>query len=329
MAFNWMVKIFSLRLFRCLVFGFFFGLFIVTCSTISLLASIALAQPQGQTLQQSAVPGLELDEAALKANVSDRIRTTRGAQDERFRNFSPDLVIVDRKVPFNIQGMTFFAVKVKLLSPPPLADEETITLVVDKSGTLQIADIQELATGNSLAQDAMSQLISAEDIPPDFGKEIFKGTGKHSMIVISDPFCPYCRKGWEYIKTQKDKLKVIRLSHFPLNRAAEVACLVMADAYHHQLKLFEIVDFAYARLNSVSNPQDVLVQFMDAFPELKEKWGQDPVNALKYLEENYLAVVREERKNVQALGINSTPAFFVNDVFIKGFNPEKLDKAMP
>lgn len=329
MAFNLMVKVFSLRPFKVLVFGFFFGLFIVTCCTISLLASNALAQPQGQTLQQSAVPGIELDEAALKANVSDRIRTTRGAQDERFRNFSPDLVIIDRKIPFHVQEMSFFAVKVKLLSPPPLADEETITLIVDKSGTLQIADIQELATGNSLAQDAMSQLIRAEDIPPDFGKEIFKGTGKHSMIVISDPFCPYCRKGWEYIKTQKGNLKVIRLSHFPLNRAAEVACLVMADAHHHQFKLFEIVDFAYARLNSVSNPQDVLVQFMDAFPELKEKWGQDPVNALKYLEENYLAVVREERKNVQALGINSTPVFFVNDVFIKGFNPEKLDKAMP
>ena len=331
MIFNSMVSVLRLRLYRFLAFLFVPGLFFVfgIGFTLNPLMANALAQSQGQPSQQAVVPGVELDETALKAGIAARIRSTRGAQEVRFKNFSPELVIIDRKIPFNIKEMTFFAVKVKLLSPPPGAEEETITLVVDKSGTLQIVDIQELASGSSLAQDALNQLVRIEDIPPDFGKEIFKGTGNYSMIAISDPFCPYCRKGWDYIKAQKGKLKTFRLSHFPLNRAAEVACMVMADAHHHQFKLFEIVDFAYTGLNSVPIPEDILTQFMDAFPELKEKWGQDTGNALKYLEENYLNLVREERKNIQAVGINSTPVFFVNGEFIKGFNAGKMDKAMP
>ncbi|MFO8083645.1 MAG: thioredoxin domain-containing protein [Desulfobacterales bacterium] len=275
------------------------------------------------------VSEIELDKTALKENIAARVRTTRGAQDEGFKKFTADMVVVERTVPVHIKEMTFFAVKIKMFSPPPAAGEDIISLVVDKSGSLQIADIHDLASGNSLTQDAMNQLVSPEDIPPDFGKEIFKGTGSHSVIVISDPFCPYCRKGWNYIKLQREKIKTLRLSHFPLNRPAEVACMVMVDANKNQLKLFEVVDFAYTQLNPVPVAEDIIAQFMDAFPELKAKWGDEPAGAVKYLEENYLDAVREERKSVQALGINSTPVFFVNNEFIKGFNEEKLDKAMP
>jgi protein-disulfide isomerase len=331
MVFDSIVRIFSGRRFEfradflalILLLTFFPG------SMLSPFMANALAQTIDQSSRQVGAPGVELDEKTLKSNVATRIRATRGAQDARFRQFSPELVIIDRKVSFNIQGMTFFAVKVKLLSPPPGAGEETITLVLDKSGTLQIVDIQELTSGNSLVQDAMNQLVRIEDIPPDFGKEIFKGKGTHSIIAVSDPFCPYCRKGWNYIKTRQDKLETFRLSHFPLNRPAEAACMVMADAHHRQFKFFEIVDFAYTHLNPASNPQDILAQFMDAFPELKEKWGQDAEVALKYLEEKYLAMVQKEKKDAQALGINSTPVFFVNGQLIRGFNAGKMDMAMP
>jgi hypothetical protein len=313
--------------FRAYSFAIAF-LAIVTASISNPFISNALAQSHQEAALQMDKPHSELDEAALKQSIAARIRTTRGPQDERFKQFSHDQVIIDRKIPILIQEMTFFAVKVKILSPPPDVREEMITLVVNKSGTLQIPDIQDLATGNSLVQDAFTQLISVEDIPPDFGKEIFKGTGNHLLIAISDPFCPYCRKGWDYIKEQKEKLEAFRLSHFPLNRAAEVTCMVMADAHQRQFKVFEIVDFAYTRLNPVANPEDILQQFLDAFPELQEIWGQDTATVLNNLEEKYLVVVQEERNNAQALGINSTPVFLINGELIKGFNAEKLDKAM-
>jgi hypothetical protein len=331
MFFNWIVRLYGTRRFEIRSLFLVLGLFIAFLPgfMINPFMTHALAQTDDKPAQQVTASGVELDEAALKASVAARIRATRGDQDERFKQFGPDLVRIDRKIPIYIQEMTFFAVKLKILSPPPDSGEESTSLVVDKSGTLLIADIQELASGNSLVQNSLSQLVRMEDVPPDFGKEIFKGNGNYSMLVISDPFCPYCRKGWDYIKTHLEKFKTLRLSHFPLNRSAEVTCMVMADAHHRQFKLFEIVDFSYTRLNPSPNPEDILKQFMDAFPELKEKWGEDPASVLKQLEENYLIAVREERKTAQSLGINSTPAFFVNDEFIKGFNADKIGKAMP
>ena len=310
-----------------LILGLF--LFIIVGLTLNVLKTDALAQSADKHSQELTVPASELDEKSLKESIANRIRVTRGAQDDRFKQFSPDLVTIERKIPFHTQDITFFAVKVKIHSLPPDSGSETITLIVDKNGKLQINDIHDLASGISLAQDALNQLIRAEDFPPDFGKEIFKGTGKHSMTLISDPYCPYCRRGWEYIKTKKEKLKSLRLSHFPLNRSAEVAAMVMADSYHRQFKLFAIVDFAYTLLNPAADPEDIVSQFMDAFPELSEIWGQEPSAALKYLEEKYQALVHEEIEIAKSLGINSTPVFIVNNELVKGFNAEKLEKAMP
>ena len=326
-----MVRIFREK--KCVSGAFFFVPVLVFVFFTGFMGDLfianALAQPQDKPAQQEDAAGIELDEASVKAGVAERIRLTRGAQDERFKKFTPDLVTIDGQIPVNIQGMTFFAVKVKILPPPPGEGEETITLVLDKSGTIQIVDIQELASGKSLTQDALNQFIRVEDITADFGKEIFTGKGNHSLIVISDPFCPYCRKGWDYVKARKEKLKSLRLAHFPLNRSAEVTSMVMADANQRKFKLFEVVDFAYTHLNPVNNPEDILMQFMDAFPEFREFWGEDPSIAITKLEENYLEMVREERANAQSLGINSTPFFVVKGQFVKGFNAEKLDKLMP
>ncbi len=284
---------------------------------------------QDKPEKQSGEKGLELDETALKENIAARVRTGRGAQDEKFADFGANLVTIDRKVPVHIQGMTFFAVKISMMAPPPEEGEDTITLITDPGGTLQITDIRDLASGKSLAQEGLGKLISAEDLPPGFGEEIFTGDGAHSVLIISDPFCPYCRKGWEYFKTNREKLKTLRLSHFPLNRPGETACLAIADAHHRQFKVFEMVDFVYSRLRPVSSPAEIVSQFMEEFPELKQAWGEDASAALKHLETNYLAKLREERKTAQSVGINSTPVFFVDNEFIKGFNLEELNQSMP
>ena len=113
-----------------------------------------------------------------------------------------------------------------------------------------------------------------------------------------------------------------------MNRSSEIACMVMADSYDRKFKVFEIVDFAYTRLNTNPDPENIVKQFMEAFPELKEIWGQESSAALKNLENKYQAVVQKEGKIARDLGINSTPLFIVNNELIKGFNTEKLEKAM-
>jgi protein-disulfide isomerase len=280
----------------------------------------------------AATPLATLDEAALKAGIAHRLRTARGDQDDRFKQFSPAHVGIEKKRPVHISDtLTVFAVKLRLMPPVSDASPEFITLVVDDTGTLQIGGIQHLATGRDLAKDAVDQVqaVDISDLPPDFGKPIYTGTGPHSVIVISDPFCPHCRKGWEFIKLNLDQIHTLRLAHFPLNQAAETAGLVMADAYHRKSMVFDIIDFTYTVLDPSQDPLEILAQYMDEFPELTQKWGTTPEHALTYLTDRFLTQIKADRQTIQTLGIHSTPVFFVNQTFIKGFNAQKMEAAMP
>jgi len=227
--------------------------------------------------------------------------------------------------------LSLFAVKLKITPPVPDLSPEFITLVVDDTGTLQVGGIQELATGTDLAKAAVEQLQAVEfhDLPVDFGKPIYTGTGPHTVIVVSDPFCPHCRRGWEFISTNLDRIHTLRLAHFPLSPAAETAGMVMADAHHRKSLVFDIIDFTYTRLESSQDPLKLLVQYLDEFPELAEKWGNTPEDALTYLKEKFFAAVKAEQQAIRSLGIHSTPVFFVNQTFIKGFNEQKMEAAMP
>jgi protein-disulfide isomerase len=224
-----------------------------------------------------------------------------------------------------------FAVKLKLSPPVPDRVPEFLTLVVDETGTLQISGIQELATGENRLEDIIDQLqaVDIHDLPADFGKTIYTGNGPHTVIAVSDPFCPHCRRGWEFIKTHLDRIHTLRLAHFPLSPAAETACLVMADAYHRKSMVYDIIDYTYTLLNSSQNSLKILTQYMEEFPDLAGQWGKTPEEALTYLNKRFLAEIKAEQHTIRSLGIHSTPVFFVNQTFIKGFNDQKIESAMP
>ncbi|MFN2435932.1 MAG: thioredoxin domain-containing protein [Desulfotignum sp.] len=272
-----------------------------------------------------------LDESALKQGIALRLRTARGTKDERFLQMTADHVTIEKKIPVHAGSLTVFAVKLKITPPVPDLSPEFITLMVDDTGTVQFGGIQELATGTDLAKDAVDRLqaVDASDLPADFGKLIHTGTGPHNVIVVSDPFCPHCRRGWEFIKLNLDRIHTLRLANFPLSPAAETAGLAMADAYHRQHMEFDIIDFTYTELNPSQEAVDILSQYMEAFPDLAEKWGATPETALTYLKETYLSEIKTQQQTVRALGIHSTPVFFVNNTFIKGFNSQKMEAAMP
>jgi len=272
-----------------------------------------------------------LDEAALKQGIALRLRTARGTKDERFRQMTADHVSIEKKIPIHTGSLSVFAVRLKISPPIPDLSPEFITLVVDDTGTVQFGGIQELATGDNLAKAAVDQLqaVDINDLPADFGKVIYTGSGPHNVIVVSDPFCPHCRRGWEFIQLNLDRIHTLRLAHFPLSPSAETAGLAMADAYHRQFMEFDVIDFTYTELNPSQAPVDILSQYMDAFPDLAEQWGATPEAALTHLKEKYLLEIKTQQQTVRALGIHSTPVFFVNNTFIKGFNSQKMDAAMP
>ncbi|MDY0163661.1 DsbA family protein [Desulfobotulus sp.] len=269
-----------------------------------------------------------LDVEALKESVAMRTQLSWGERDERFKDFGRERVRVIQQIPIQMNGFYLFAVKVKLVMPPPDTHEEQLLLVVDARGRLQFADVQDLSTGRSLMDEPLGILRHIDNLPKDFGNLLFTGKGRHEMVVISDPFCPYCRKGWHFLKEKREKMKTLRLAHFPLNRISEVACLALEDAKARGFKVMEMVDFAYEGLNFVQEPQALLQQFIVAFPELKKHWGEDGNSALAHLESRYLEKIRKERMEIQALGISSTPVFFVDGKMVEGFQAEKLGERL-
>lgn len=305
------------------VLGFFPGT--ATAGTLS-----TAPQKQHPAAMDHAVT--TLDEAALKAGIAQRLRTARGVKDERFQQITSDDVTVEKIIPVHATSLSLFAVKLKITPPVPELSPEFITLVVDGSGTIQLGGIQELVTGTDLAKEAVEQLQSVEfhNLPADFGKPIYAGTGPHTVILVSDPFCPHCRRGWEFIKTKLDRIHTLRLAHFPLSPAAETAGLVMADAYHRETQVFDIIDFTYSRLEPSQDLLKILAQYMEEFPDLAAQWGKKtPEEALTYLKARFLPEIKAEQHTIRSLGIHSTPIFFVNQTFIKGFNEQKMEAAMP
>ncbi len=281
---------------------------------------------------QIATPLAALDEAALKAGIAHRLRTARGGRDERFRQMTSDHIFIEKKVPVHLNGaLTVFAVKLRIMAPVPDASPEFITLVVDDTGTRQFGGIQDLSTGTDLAKGAVDQVQAVEisDLPTEFGKLIYTGTGSHTLIIISDPFCSHCRKAWEFIKLNLDRIHTLRIAHLPLNQSAETAGLVMAEVFRRQFKVFDIVDFTYTELNPSSDPLDILKQYMETFPDMTQNWGPTPETALTYLTGQFLSQIKADQQTLRTLGIHSTPVFFVNQAFIKGFNAQKMEAAMP
>jgi protein-disulfide isomerase len=283
--------------------------------------------------QKSNTPGqpVVLDEAALRSGIAQRLRTAREAKDDRFKAFTADHVTIHGTLPVHTPEMTFFAVKLRILPPLPNARPEYITLAVDRTGTLQIGSVLDLSTGNDLMKDAMDSLqsVDVQDLPPELGKQIHSGSGPHQIIAISDPFCPHCRRGWDHIKLNLDRIHTLRLAHFPLSPASEAACLVMADAFDRNLMVFEVTDFSYTLLDKAPEPREIIAQYMELFPELATAWGLDPAAALVHLQQKHLGHIKNEQNMVQALGISSTPVFFVNQTYIRGFNEQKMTAAMP
>lgn len=317
-------------LYRPLLIAFFWIL--VLC----LFPGPVLSDTPSSQPDETRKPGVDspvaaLDEAALKAGIALRLLNARGGKDTRFQHITADHVTVMEKLPVQIGPLAVFAVKLKIAPPAPDLRPEFITLVVDPTGTLQFGGIQELATGADPAKEAVEQLqtVDVTDLPDGFGKTVYTGTGPHAILMISDPFCPHCRRGWEFVKLNLDRLHTLRLAHFPLSPAGETAALVMADAYQRNLQIFDIVDFTYTLLDPSREPLEILSQYMETFPDLAAPWGPTPEQALAHLRQQFQAAIQAEQHTVRNLGIHSTPIFFVNQTFVKGFNEQKMEAAMP
>ena len=245
-----------------------------------------------------------------------------------------------KAIPFQVGDFKLFAVKVEIL--PIKADEKPGLnfLVVDASGRYVMNGLMDLVTGDGVDFEPMSQ-ARFENLSPDFGRTVLTGSGKLNLVFVSDPFCPHCKRAYSFLKQKMDDIKDLKMVQYPLsgNLGSEIAAAVLIYCLENNISPHEVLDFAFTKMKSV-NPEGenealvrhmktkTLEQFLNEFPKLKEKLGEDLDKAVEKLENEVMSLVKADKEKAMEMGIHSTPVIFVEGIRLSGFNAKTLMATM-
>jgi thiol:disulfide interchange protein DsbC len=126
----------------------------------------------------------------------------------------------------------------------------------------------------------------AARLPLDLGLKI--GNGPHQVIEVTDPDCPYCRKGSHFFNSRNDVTRYVFF--MPLN-------------IHPKARL---------KAQYILSAEDPRTAYKEVF---SGKYDKEPLPEFKdngWLERQHQAI--------EALGVSSTPSFWVNGTYVSGSN---------
>lgn len=136
-----------------------------------------------------------------------------------------------------------------------------------------------------------------------------------TVVEFGDLQCPACADANATVQQIKDEFKDrvnVVWRHFPLDSHANAeAAANAAEAAHAQGKFFEYADTLFAQQGSWSDTTGgSLVQLFVQYGEALQLDGDTITQAVE--NEQYQDKIDRDRQDGLALGVNSTPSFFVN-----------------
>ena len=295
-----------------------------------------------------AVEKNQLNESQVKRGVFKMFQSLAKVDGYDLKNITADSIVILQKTPIQWDSMTFFAVKIKVPEIPGAKGKlpPKISFVTDQSGTLQFDNIRKLESGRSITSAALKMMESPTEtkkekkapvkpvrIPPDFGTTFFNGSGKHEVILVSDPFCPFCGKAYLYLMKNKRRIKKINLAHFPL--ASHPGATLTAWAIKHAEKKGlgpRLIDFAYTSLKPTKKEMGksldevrmaLAAKIIRKFPELSD--GMKPRVFYNHLKNLYGDKVKKEKDLLIKFGVTSVPFIIIDGDLIRGFQPSEMD----
>jgi thiol:disulfide interchange protein DsbC len=151
--------------------------------------------------------------------------------------------------------------------------------------------------GRNLTRESKSQRMSAkvDMFPLDLAIKI--GHGPKVVIEVTDPDCPFCRKGSEFFDEREDITRYVFL--YPLTRL------------HPE---------AEAKARFILSADDQQAAYEDVFSGLYD--GQ----SLPEFKDNGL--LEKHRAIAKEVGVNSTPQYWVDGVHVSGFNQNNFEKLL-
>ncbi len=273
-----------------------------------------------------------LNVAELKTNLEKRVKRVLADSGKK-----PPEIRINRTVPaeVSIAGSTvhLFAVNISFLEQKEKRPAREMTLLVDPAGELEFSELNLIATGQNPAREALD-LAAKKDVPPGLGDLIFQGNGTAEVLLVSDPFCPYCRLGFRYLKDKKQKIRQLRMLQLPFasHTGAQTSVLALfAAASQPEISFSRAANFAYNKLNSPDKKDKnqasafIVSQFSRKFPEV---FPSDPQKALENIRERFGPKMQTQIREAEKLGVSATPTIFINGIPVRGFTPERIDRLL-
>lgn len=187
----------------------------------------------------------------------------------------------------------------RAINPTPIpgicevvSDKNTIYFA-QESGHLIFGEIWSKEGKNITAAQEEKRIASTLDSLP-FSKAVKVGNGPNTVIEITDPDCPFCRKGAEFFESRSDVTRYIFFN--PLERLHPMA----AKKAEYILAAENQAD-AYKQVMAGQLDQDQLPNF------------------------NSSGLLAEHRKTAATIQASSTPKYWVNGHLVSGFNPEQIE----
>lgn len=297
----------------------------------------------------------KLDEEKLISNTLQRLKT------EILRNNpgAPNLDLITKdniqivaKEPIKAGDTELWMVKIRYSQLPisEADDNKTFdnTVTVDPSGTWQYAEVTNIASAAS-AFTMAKRIINKIDLPDHFGTPLFKGKGTAKLHFISDPFCPFCRNQYAWLKGNLDKIGEVKMVHLPmpnLHPSAGLASAIMTYAQENldHVDYVKVVDFAYLVMEEKLRPQrnretnemmpptteqelEIVKTFVSRFPALKK--DHDLESFYYFIKGKYDKSISSEAAALSArYGLRGTPATFVDGFLVYGFNKPELEQLL-
>ena len=159
---------------------------------------------------------------------------------------------------------------------------------------------------------------------------VLSGQGAHDVVMVSDPFCPFCRRSMRLVMRKKADVKTFSLILHPLafHPGADTACRILAHVRDTRPdKLLAAIIFAHGGLkipqtsDQEQADKNVIRSFMKKFPWLThDSLEEFAVNLHENYAESVAATMHKAREN----GVTSIPVVLVDDNIVVGYRPKQL-----
>lgn len=275
----------------------------------------------------------QLDVQAFRTNAARWMAAAEGVKPE-------DILArmeVQRVVPVERGPLQLFAVRISVRPPHGVDGVPKVgNMLVDRTGAYRFSGMTDLPTGADLVRGAMDEAMRF-DLPGDFGRTLAEFGGGHEVVVVSDPFCPHCRRQWAELRKLRKRIGALKVVHLPLVGGAGSEALGWAVDYARSqgMDALKISDFIMSSMEppggGVFKGQDAAVGALEdlfkQFPEFRKRLGA-PEAALEILRGGYSEAGGRDRARTWRYGLGSVPCAFIDGILVRGFNPVKLQEML-